>query len=283
MKHLGLSVLVMLSVFLTGGGVAFSQKMKAEDVLAKHLEAIGTAQKRLLLKSQITVGDAVVNFVSPKTPSAQGRIVLASAGEKNFWGLSTNRPEYPSEKFSFDGNKTQVGFVQLGTRSVLGNFILSNKMILEEGLLGGTLSSSWALLDMTSKRAKLSFEGTKKIDGKEAYVLGYSAKGGGDVNVNLYFDKETFNHVRTEYRRTSSASIGSRPEDSSRNIETRLRVTEDFSEFKPENGLNLPHNYRLMYSVEGQRGTTEIEWLFKLTNFAFNQNLAADTFTVDAN
>lgn len=282
MKQFGLSVLIITAIFFGGAGASFAQKMKAEDVLAKHLDSIGTAQKRGLLKSQVSVGDAVVNFVSPKTPSAQGRIVLASAGGKNFWGLSTNRPEYPSEKFAFDGKKTQVGFVQLGVRSVLGNFVLSNKMILEEGLLGGTLNSSWALLDMANRRAKLSFEGTKKINEREAYVIGYSAKGGGDVNVNLYFDEETFNHVRTEYRRTSSASIGARPEDSSRNIETRLRVTEDFSEFKPEGGLNLPHNYRLSYTVEGQRGTTEIEWLFKFTNFAFNQNLTADTFVIPA-
>ena len=53
---------------------------------------------------------------------------------------------------------------------------------------------------MANKKAKLSLEGTKKIDGKENYVLSYSPKGGSDVDINLYFDKETFRHTRTEYK-----------------------------------------------------------------------------------
>lgn len=278
MNNFNLSILLLLAISLINVGTAFSQKMTAQDVIAKHLDSISTPQKRALLKSQVAVGDVSVNFVAPKAPSAQGRFVLASAEEKLFWGLQTNRREYATEKFTFDGSKTQVDFVQSGSRSVLGNFILSNKMILEGGLLGGALTSSWALLNIENKKAKVSFEGTKKINGKESYVLGYSLKGGGDINVNLYFDKETFNHIRSEYRRTSSASIGLRPEDSSRNTETNLKVVEDFSEFKMENGLNLPHVYRLNYSISGQRGTTEIEWAVKFLEFALNQNLAADTF-----
>ena len=80
------------------------------------------------------------------------------------------------------------------------NFVDGNEVVLRDGLLGGTLSSSWALIDLANKKAKLSFEGTKKIDGKEYYVMGYSPKGGSDVDIKLYFEKETFRHARTEYK-----------------------------------------------------------------------------------
>jgi len=261
---------------------AFAQKMKAEDVLAKHLESIGTAEARASTKTQIVVGDALVKFISPRNTDVQGRIVLASAAEKNFLGMSLNAIEYPQEKFSFDGKNAKVGFIKDGFRSNLGNFVVANDLLLEESLLGGTLSTSWALLDVAAKKPKLSFDGTKKIDGKEVYVLGYSPKGGGDVDIKLYFDKETFRHVRTEYKRTSSAAIGLRPEQSSRFSESRLKITEDFSDFKAEKGLTLPHSYRLLYSTIGQNGTTEIQWNFNLTEFSFNQNLAPNTFVVEA-
>jgi hypothetical protein len=168
-------------------------------------------------------------------------------------------------------------------RSILGGFVLSNNSLIEEGLLGGTLSHSWAMLNMANKKAKLSYDGTKKVNGKEAYVLSYSPKGGSDVNINLYFDKETFRHIRTEYKRVSSAGIGSSPEASSRYSENRITFTEDFSDFKTEGKLTLPHGYRIVYSTTGtSNGSTEIEYTFNLTEFAFNQNLAANTFDIDA-
>lgn len=273
------SVFFVCLVFSTS---VFAQKMKAEDVLAKHLESIGTAEARASTKTQIVVGEALVKFISPRNTDVQGRIVMASASEKNFLGMSLNAIEYPQEKFSFDGKNPKVGFVKDGFRSKLGNFVVTNDLLLEESLLGGTLSTSWALLDVAAKKPKLSFDGTKKIDGKEVYVLGYSPKSGGDVDIKLYFDKESFRHVRTEYKRTSSAAIGLRPEQSSGFSESRLKITEDFSDFKAEKGLTLPHGYRLFYSLIGQNGTTEIEWNFKLTEFSFNQNLAPNTFVVEA-
>lgn len=279
MKTFQLSAFVALFFFVFCFS-AFSQKMKPEEILAKHLDSIGTSAVRGADKTRIIVGDADVVFVTQKNLSAKGRIVLASAGGKNFLGLSLNSLDYPSEKFSFDGDKAKVDYARVGVRSVLGNFVSSNGILLEESLLGGTLNTSWALLDMPNKKVKLTSEGTKKIDGRETYALGYAAKS--DLNITMYFDSETFRHVRNEYKRTSSAGIGVRPEQSSRFSESRFKITEDFSDFKTENGLTLPHNYRLNYSVTGQNGTIEIQWNFIFNEFAFNRNLADGTFDAEA-
>ena len=280
MKIFKLSTFFVLSLFLCAAVSA--QKMKPEDVLAKHLEAIGTAETRAAVQSMMAVGEASVSFVTQKNQSAQGRIVLASAGEKNFWGVSLNAADYPWEKFSFDGKKTKVAYVRAGQRTILGNFVLTNDMLLDDGLFGGTLSTSWALLRLTENKAKISSDGTKKIDGKETYALSYAAKGSGDVSVTLFFDKETFRHVRTEYTRTSSAGIGTNPNQSSGLRESRIKLTEDFSDYKTEKGLTLPHAYRVYYSISGQSQTTEIEWKFTLTEFAFNQKLDDATFDAEA-
>ncbi|MDQ6785991.1 MAG: hypothetical protein M3033_04125 [Acidobacteriota bacterium] len=283
MKHIKLSALFILLAFFIGAGSAFSQKMKAEDILAKHLESIGTAKALAAVKNQFIVGDAVVKSVTDKNPSVVGRIVLVSAGEKNFLGMSLNSVNYPREKFTYNGKDVYVGFVKVGQRSVLGNFVASSQRVFSESILGGVLSSSWALRNMANKKVKISFEGTKKIDGKEVYVLSYLTKGT-DYDINLYFDKETFRHVRTEYKRSASAGIGARPEDSSGFTDTKFRITEDFSDFKTEKGLTLPHSYHILYSVSGGKGgTTEVDWNFTLNEFAFNQNLAANTFDADEN
>ena len=280
MKISKLSVLFMICLFAVS---ASAQKMKPEDILAKHLDSIGTAENRAATKSLIAVGSAEVKSITKITTPVVGRIVIASAGMKIFWGMNLNSTDYPSEKFSYDGKNAKVGLVRLGNRSTLGNFVQSNNLMLEQGLFGGTLSNSWAMLDAANRKVKLSSDGTKKINGKEAYVLGYSPKGGGDVSINLYFDKETFRHVRTEYKRISSAGIGSRPEDSSRYSENRITLTEDFADFKAEGKLMLPHSYRIFYTTTGtSSGSTGIEWIFNLTEFAVNQNLADGTFDIDA-
>ncbi len=282
MKRFSFVLSVLSTIFFLAGMVS-AQKLKAEEILAKHLDSIGTAEARASVKTRLAVGDATAKFISSKDQIVQGRVVFASEGEKNFLGMNMNSTLYPGERFTFDGKKTNVAFVQVNNRSILGNFIQSNSMLLEDGLLGGALASSWAMQNMASNKAKLSSDGIKKIDGKEYYALGYTRKGGGDLNITFYFEKDTFRHTRTEYRRSSSAGIGLRPEDSTRFSETRLKVTEDFSDFKAENGLNLPRKYRLFYSITGQSGTTEIEWLFIINEIAFNQTLDPKTFDASAN
>lgn len=270
----------VLILFVASAAIA--QKMKPDEIVAKHLESIGTAEVRGSIKSQITVGDAAVTFVSQKNPAAVGRVVMASSGNKNFLGLQLNAADYPGDMFSFDGSKAKVAKASNGQRSYLTTFVEENQSVLKESLLGGVLASSWVINDLATKKGKLSDGGLKKIEGKEYYAVDYSPKGGGDVDITLYFEKDTFRHARTEYKRTSSAGIGKTPEQSSGFDETRLKVTEVFSDFRDEKGLMLPHTYKFMYSEIGQRGTREVEWAYTLNEFAFNQPMDDKTFDVDA-
>lgn len=274
---------ILMAAFVAGLAAAAvtAQKLKAEEIVAKHLESIGSAEKRAATTSMIAVGDATVVFVTQKNQTALGRIVVASSGPKMFLGMNLNAVDYPQEKFSFDGKDVHVAYVRTTERSTLGNFLLSNKSLLEDSLMGGTLFTSWSLANLTGKKAKVSGGGTKKIDGKEVYVVDYSPKGGSDVNITMYFDKETFRHVRCEYKRISSAGIGLRPEQSSGYDETRIKLTEDYGDYKDEGGLMLPHSYSITYSISGQKGTNEVQWKFILTEFAFNQKFDDMTFNPD--
>jgi hypothetical protein len=273
---------IILSVCSAMAATAVGQKLKPEEIVAKHLESIGSAEARAAAKTRMMVGDASVVFLSQRNQPTIGRVVMASAGDKNFFGLTLNALDYPGEKFSYDGSKARVALPVKNTpRSYLNVFVDTMNPVLRDSLLGGALNSSWVLMD-AAKKPKVGGGGLKKVDGKEYYSLSYSPKGGSDYDVSLFFDKETFRHVRTEYKRTSSAAIGTNPNQSSGFDETRIKIVETFDDFKPQGGLMLPNAYKFIYSETGQRGTREVEWAYSFNEFAFNQPLDEKTFDIDA-
>lgn len=269
-----IAVVFLLSTSLT------AQKLKPEEIIAKHLDSIAAADKLAATKSLVAVGEAQVDYITQKNQPAKGRVVVASEGQKLFFGLSLNAADYSQEKIVFDGKKSSVDFVRPGVRSDLGSFVQNNNELASHGLLGGTLSTSWALLNTDQGKAKISSSGTKKIDGVEVYVLTYSPKGGNDLDITMYFDKETFRHVRTEYTRIISSGIGRTINESARTSETRLKVTENFSDYKDFQGRMIPHKYKMYYTFTGTNGTKEVSWTYELTEFAVNQALDAGTFAV---
>ena len=256
------------------------QKIKAEEIVSRYLASIGPADKRALIKSFVAVGDVHVDYVTQKNQPANGRIVIASEGNKMFLGMKLNALDYSQEKILFDGKKVDVAIVRGGSRSVLGNFVQSYSVLVSQGLLGSALTTAWGLYGIDERRTKVSLAGTKKLDGKDVYALTINPKGGGDLEITMFFDQETFHHVRTEYKRTSSAGIGRTIDESARQSETRLKLTEDFSDFKDFQGITIPNKYKLSYSVTGANGTTEIVWTCSLTEFAINQTLDPSTFEV---
>ena len=80
----------------------------------------------------------------------------------------------------------------------------------------------------------------------------------------------------------AKAPIGQAGVDSSVNQhETRHTLIEDFSDFKDEGGLMLPHTYKLQLLLDGQGGTNIQEWLFTLTTFVFNDPLDQSAFNME--
>lgn len=278
MKNLFLGLLIT-SLF----SFAFAQKpekLKADEIIAKHLESIGTKEKRAEIKNQMIIGTSEFIILRGGSSKTIGNVVIASESNKLFFGANFNSSNYQTERASFDGNNVNIGFIAPGLRSAFGNYMLSNKQIFSEGLFGGTLSSSWALFDLLERKAKVNTAGRKKIDGKDSYVLEYSPKRGSDSSIKIYFDSQNFQHIRTEYFKVFSAAQGLTPDQSSKQVEARQVLTEDFSSFSLENGLNLPHKYVIHLVLDG-RSTSEYEWTFQFSNFLINQKLDAKSFDID--
>lgn len=258
----------------------FKEKLTAEEVVAKHLESIGTAEARSAVKSQLILGTTTSTLRLGGSGKIDGNVVLASAGTRNLIGVVYTNLDYPHDKMAFDGKDVTIAELTPGEYSRLGRFFRSNDMPIKEGLLTGTLSSAWPLLDMSTRTAKLKYSGTKKIDGRETYVLKYQPKNDGGLQTSLYFDAETFRHVRTEYDRRQSQLMAGEPGITQQQGDALVKLTEDFSDFKTEHGITLPHGYRLQLSLEALKVRYLQDWVFTLTTYVFNRPMADDEFKV---
>jgi len=257
--------------------------MKTEEVLTKHLESIGSAKARASVTTRIISGTSQVIFRTPPPGQAIGKAVLASEGIKSLVGMSFPSPVYPREQLGFNGTSFMAAFVTPGVRSVLGNFLMTNDLVFKQGLIGGTLSSAWPLLDLAARNAQLEYEGTKKVDDRTLHQLKYLPRRGSDLKITLFFDQETFQHLRTEYERVIPAPIGDRSYTNVQTREMRYKMVEEFSLFKLERGLNLPHIYTIKLTVDTTSGTFLAEWVIKLTQFDFNQKIDPNAFNVSTN
>ena len=275
-----LAVVVAKPASVPDSAVSTSLKVQIAELIEKHLESIGPSEARASVKTRIISGTSQVIFRTTPVGQAIGKAVLASEGSRSLVGMSFPSPVYPREQLGFDGNAFMAAFVTPGNRSVLGSFLMANEIIFKQGLMGGSLSSAWPLLDISSRKAQLEYVGTRKIDGRVLHEVKYIPQGTTDVKVMLYFDENTFEHVRTEYSRVIPAPMGKVEYTNVQEREGRYKMVEEFSLFKPESGLNLPHIYTIKLSVDTVNGTFLADWTIKLTNYEFNQKIDPVAFKI---
>lgn len=274
-------LLVLVFVPLCSLQWANGQKLKAEEIISRHVEAMGGAETLRSVTTRVVGGTVVATFREPGTGQVGGRVVLASEGPKNVIAMIfDNATNYPHEKAGFDGKDVSISYASPGVRSTLGDFLWLNKGIVKHGVWGGVLSQAWPLLDTTKIKSKVESGGTKKIGDRLTHQLKVYPSGV-DVRITLFFDAETFDHVRTEYTRTIAAQMGGTPETSTRESETRYKIVEDFGDFKKEGGLTLPHSYKIFIEVTNRSADFKADWAMTLSEFQFNQRIDSTMYDVD--
>lgn len=276
----GLFLISVLALLVPRSGLSSTDRITADELVARHLEAIGPAQSRGAVTTRIISGGSHVVFRTPPPGQATGRAVLASDGLKTLIAMSFPSPVYRREQFSFDGKNFAAGFITPGVRSSLGSFLMTHNVVAKEGLMGGTLSSAWPLLDVRGRGPHLEYAGVKKVGSQTLHEIKYLVRGGSDLKVSLFFDQETFQHVRTVYERVIAASVGDRSYTNVQERETRYKMIEEFSAFKIEGGLSLPHSYKINLSIDTTSGTFLADWEITLTDFTFNEPIDPQSFTV---
>ncbi len=276
------AVLLCLSAPRAASGAPDGGKLTVEELVSKHLAAIGAEETRNSVTNRVIVGTVKFSFRARGVGQTQGRAVMASEGVKSLIGMEFPGADYPFERMGFDGRKFSAGYVRPGVRSILGEFIHSHSEVFREGLIGGALSQSWALLNLSARNPKLEYAGNKTLNGREVHVLRYTPKNGSDFQIRLYFDAATFQHVRTEYEQAIGAGIGRTDKESAGLKGSTYKIAEEFADFRKESGLMLPHTYKLRFTSDDHNGVKQFDWTIDLVQFAFNARIPADSFDVEA-
>ena len=279
------SVLLAAAIVLAGftsPSVPASDKPKAEELVGKHLDALGTAEARTALKSLNVEGNLMTKFLRGGSGATGGPFAMVSEGHKIIMQAKFDQPTYPGESYAFDGNKKTIGFIVPGQRSQLEDFLNNNGEVVQEGLIGGTLSTAWPLYDWQSRNARLDVDGLKKVDGKELFRVSYHPRHGtGDLKIYLFFEPDTFRHVKTIYTEQSQAQMGSTPGMSSVGGGANLTMEEDFGGFTKVNKLMLPTQWTIKYNQEGLgSGSSMVEFDWNISRIQANPDISGVTFKI---
>src|SRR5881396_48483 len=91
-----------------------AQKMTAEQLIARHLDAIGNAKARAAATTRIISGTVQVIFRTMPAGQAVGKAVLASEENRQLVGMSFPSPVYPREQLAFNGVSFMAAFATPG-------------------------------------------------------------------------------------------------------------------------------------------------------------------------
>jgi hypothetical protein len=285
------AVIVGAAFILIPAVTGFSQDagITPDELIQKHLKALGKPEKLATIKNWGVSGKAAVEFMLGATGKiTDGYFMCVSEGPKVGLRMQFSDINYPGEYFAYDGNEVTVGHITPGQKSPLADFIFRHNSIMKEGFLGGVMTTAWPLLHSEGEPPRMKLNKTT-IDGKEYYELEYGTPGkrAGNMTVKLYFD-EKFLHRRTEYKvrvaddLTSTNNIVStgggtlitppaeptgRPADSAKGdtimdsvADSIYLLVETFDNYAVAGGVSLPQSYALEYSVEGQAATFLAKW-----------------------
>jgi hypothetical protein len=273
--------LLTITVLISQACLAVGQNLDSEAIVSRHLDGLGRAETRNPNRSRIAGGSSLMTIRTGGRGQGIGPALIASQGDRVLLKAEFDSAAYPMEKLGFDGKRLYARPYAPGARSPLAGFLLSHPTTFSEGLIGGTLSSAWPLLDLSSRKAKLENDGTEKIAGRRTYRLKYIPHQGSELKIKLFFDAENFHHVRTEYERSIAAPIGATPGQSVSQREIRYKLIESYSDFRAEGALTLPHTYNLQFSVFRLNDPLLLDWTISLTKFTFDYPIQTKEFVTD--
>lgn len=285
---------------------AKDKKLKPEEVVARHLESLGSSEALSAAKSRTIKGVAAVRrpigvipnvLPEPEKRTGTSNFLFASTERNIAMAMQFYDKNYPDDHFVFDGKNVRVSTTIVGlnalagisiqpsmgrggsspfsamrsfdnTRSLLGNFLALHSGVMREGLLGGTLSTAWALLDAPGRKFKLKYKLVDQ-DGVKLHQLEYRPKSRRYLNameIRLFFDFETYRHVMSEY-----VFMGQ--------VDPNYFLLEKFGNFRDEGGIILPHSYSIEFNA--YRSAHPTLWVFEVAQVLHNTPIDPELFHVE--
>ena len=249
----------ILVIHITG---LYAKDPSPEQLIADHLKSIGDPSTLSQIKSINLDGTAEVHFILGIQGDLYGTAMLVSQGPKMSISMKFQDFNYSGEHLAYDGKSVTVSNYEVGMKSPLAVFIRSYNKIMKNGMIGGVFSRAWPLFDINGNKPRNMKVRKTKVDGNELYEIEYSPRDShGDMKIHLYFDPETYRHVRTEYK--------ARNYDSGGRLNTDV-LTEKFEDFRQVGALTLPHSYTLDFQQDYSHEVFIANWKISAQEITFD-------------
>jgi hypothetical protein len=208
-------------------------KMTAEEIINKHLEAVGGKEALAKFKSRVALG----------TVKREGH------PDEEF-AIMSEAPNRVSARFVFKQGDWQLTYD--GTRTIhrpqfprtLADIEQKHHEMLSSGLMFNSISLYNLLSEDDRGDVKMEAKGMKKVAGRNAHIV--EIKSGKLSKMRLYFDAETFMWVRTDY---GSITKRQQMRGFTNDIENRgvedatINFYVETSDFKEVDGIKLPYRF----------------------------------------
>ena len=275
-----LALWVALS-FLVLGAFTFDKSHAGDktftlgEVVAKHLASIAKPDILASIKSRTAygivsvrrpIGTIPVTLPEPGKRLDPSNFQIASAGNKLGMAMKFYDPKYPGEHFAFDGQSVTVSIIGNSLKSRLGEFIDHYSGIMREGLLCGTLSTAWPVLNVQGGNFSLKYAETKR-EGVKYHQITYTPKSRrylDKIVIQVYLDFITYRHVVTEYRRMDlGGAAGS------------VWILEKFHDYRNADGMILPFSYSIEFPAWDP---SHSYWTFEIRQLKHNEPIDPKLF-----
>lgn len=207
-------------------------KLTGEEIISKHLEAVGGRDRLARFKTRVAVGTVI------KENEPEGRLAVMSEAPNRisvFYGLRDF-----DLRMVYDGSRA---FLRPTPGRQYANITDKYQKILASGLMFNSMSL-YNLIATQPGEVKFTAKGMKKAGGRQAYVVEVKPPKGSAMK--LYFDAENFMWLRSEYGSASvSKELGAFTNDVLN--QGGSEITVDFyietSDFRDVDGVKLPFKF----------------------------------------
>ena len=228
-----ITLLAFLTLSLSSASADEKEKLSGTEIINKHLAAAGGKKAFSKFKSRVAIGTAKKDndFAIPVAiMSEPNRLSAVYQFQGYNWYLI------------YDGSKPSV-------RPVMSQAATPIMHKYEEMLTTGTLFNDISLFNVLhqagSEELKLEAKGTKKIQGRQAYIVEMTT-GKGQV-LRLYFDTDNFMWLRTDYGNVQvTRNLGTFTNAvTNKDQETTFDFYVETSDFKEVDGVKLPFKFEI--------------------------------------
>jgi hypothetical protein len=226
-------LLCLVSVFAATVAYGQDQKLTADQIIEKHLQAIGGRQALAKFKSRVAIGTI------KKENDPEGQMAVMSEAPNRlsvFYGFR----DYDLHLI-YDGSKA---FIRPALPREVSNITDKFQEILASGLMFNGISLYNLIANSAAGELKFETKGMKKVSGKQAYVIQLKPQKGSAAR--LYFDAENFMWVRTDFGSASvSRQMGTFTNDvvNQGGGETTVDFFIETSDFREVDGVKLPFRF----------------------------------------